>query len=521
MPFLWYNMSDFWGEVMDFSDIINNYNEDEDSRLEILINKLGRKLNQKFNPNAIDWFAQDIYRKSEEVKPISVYNVNSFYIFKCGDNELFKIDKRKYDNYNSNDSLLRYSIDSSSDDLGNYYHIYNDQFLLGSNGLYEKYDNDFNVYRYVTFDKNDNIYYDAFIDKNKGIVKKIFFDKYDEVIGNFSYSIKRREEVINKSITLNKITKFIDEEFPGLTEYEYSLLFSDLVDQSAYSIKLTNKKEKRKDIYFKKKSCLVTDNPYTDIINGFSIKGNSNNNKEDYFVITNPYVPDVKLLCVTDFVNGNKINKSLSNYVSKELNNWFNNLDESELIDEYKMVESLLNKVNSINDFLYKSIGKEKKKRKNKKKLSNKKIIGSALGLALIGKNDTYILNYGDTRSYTVKDDNLVIVTNDDTIVWDLYNNLELDYEDAINNQKGAILTDYIGKDKDNSSLRKLIKISNDLYDKLFIFSDGVTDNLSNSTLQNIIMVNEDGEILREIITQSYKNQDRHDDITGCCYIKK
>ena len=58
-------------------------------------------------------------------------------------------------------------------------------------------------------------------------------------------------------------------------------------------------------------------------------------------------------------------------------------------------------------------------------------------------------------------------------------------------------------------------------YDKLFVFSDGITDNINSVTLSSIIKANNNSEVLREIALQAYRNQNRHDDITGCCYIKK
>ena len=48
-----------------------------------------------------------------------------------------------------------------------------------------------------------------------------------------------------------------------------------------------------------------------------------------------------------------------------------------------------------------------------------------------------------------------------------------------------------------------------------------ITDNINSITLSSIIKANNSNEVLREIAFQAYRNQSRHDDITGCCYIKK
>ena len=136
----------------------------------------------------------------------------------------------------------------------------------------------------------------------------------------------------------------------------------------------------------------------------------------------------------------------------------------------------------------------------------------------MIGNYNTFIFNVGDTRAYILKDDELKQITYDDTIVWDLYKDKSITYDEAFDYQRGAKLTKYLGKTKDFCP--NIISVNNDDYDQLFLLSDGVIDYLNNTTIQSIINVNSKEDVLNEIALLSNSKHIKHDDVSGCCYIK-
>ncbi len=504
---------------MEFSKIVDYYNN-TDITLNKFIELIGEDCGLKFNNSALYWFIKDISNKNEFVKPIKMIKDQNTYKFICKNCELFKVEKLRSNQLNTNDSLLRTSFLPITDKNGLMSSISNDQFILGTNGLYEPLDSSLNKYRYITFNNDNKRYYVANVDKNKGKISKTYYNKNEMVNAKFYYSFTKNLKEIDLSLTEaeanNKIVKFLDTEFSSLTTSEYNRTYSDVVDQYFYDIRLTDKKEKYRDIYLSNKSQLVLDNNDNGIINGLSIKGINNRNKEDFLAISNPAVNDIKLLCVTDFINGSKLDNTIIKYIILEMKNWLYKIDGKVLKDKNLLLSSLENKILKLNQ----EINKEMNGVKTNKKISSNYTFGSSLGLALVTKDSTYIINYGDTRIYATVNDELYPLTIDNTSIWDMYKNNEITKDEAVLYQKGAVITNYIGHIKNYFKLPRLCEINN-TYDKLFIFSDGVTDNIKEKTIGTIIQANKSNDVLKEVLLQAYKNQNRHDDITGVCYIKK
>lgn len=500
---------------MELLEEVFNYNK-SDMELNTLLRNIFCCLEKEISPACIYWFCKDIKDKENNLKPLTITKQNNVLKICSQKKELFKIERKKYNNLDVSDSLLRTSLYDFDRGDGTYFEIYNDKYILGRNGLYEK--NTFNPekYKYITFNEKNNIYYEAIVDKRLGTIKKYFYGKDGEVESCFYYTFKEKNNNnLNKYDADNKINKILDEEFDYLYSREKMRTFCDLVDQYYYDIVLTDKKEEYKDLYITNKSSMVIEDLDNDILYGLAFKQKNSRNKEEFLALTNSSNKDIKLLCITDFVNGSKVDKAFSKYVTLEMKSWFNNLKALELTDEEKLLYSLKEKLLYINNFITKEI------RKVSKKENEKKVIGSSIGLALITKDNTFIINYGDTRAYALKDDDLFALTIDDTKVWDLYKANRYSRDEAIMYQRGSLLTNYLGNVDTYYKVPDIFKLDNASYDHLYLFSDGVTDNMKESTLFTIINSNHKSEILREITTSAYRNQGRCDDITGCCYIKK
>lgn len=505
---------------MNFSRLIDLYNSSDMSLSKFFV-LIGKELGMDISYNCAYWFSSDIKHKNKMTKPISLLNIDNSFHFLSDEYELFTINKKTYQQFNSNDSLLRTSLFPTIDDTGCSYDIHNDQFILGSNGLYEMEDLLFNKYRYITFTGKNKIYYEAFVDKEKETILKIYYDKYGDVDSKYFYNFKKKNKNIDSyTYACNRIEEVLDTEFPRLTGTLYKQTYADLVDQYFYDIELTNRIDKYRDLYITNGTKFTIKDKEDGIVQGFSIESESDRNKENYIALSNPSVSDLKLLCVTDFVNGSKINKSLSKYITLELNKWFCNLDGNSLKDEKLLLAGLRDKILEVNRYIFNEVNIYRKKNKNRRDDLDK-VIGSSMGLSLITKNNTYFLNYGDTRIYSTFDDKLSRLTIDNTIVWDNFVKGNYTYDEACAYQRRSLLTNYVGNPDKYLELPELYIINNDKYDKLFVLSDGVTDSLGESTISNIIQVNDGSETLRTIAIQAHKHQRRQENVTGCCYIKK
>lgn len=503
---------------MKFDKALDLYNSNKID-LPTLLVKIGEELGQDLSYNACYWFSEDIKKKNNNIRPITLASLENTFCFINGKDNLFTIYRKPYNRFNSTESLLRTSIYPNTDETGSVYDIHNDQYQLGSNGLYEKEDLLFRKYKYITFIGNKRINYEAFVDKDNGTVMKIFYDKSGNPKSKYFYSINKKDiDTDRYSYAVSKVTKTLDEDFPEIKGELYKQTFADLIDQYFYDIKLVDIKNEYKDLFITNKTQFAIPSKDNTKVSGFSIISNDDRNKEDYIALSNPNVSNLKLLCVTDFVNGYKLNRNVSKYITSQFKEWFYDLDRKCLKDDEALLASLGDKILEINKNVTDEINAYKKK--NKKKESDK-VIGSALGLSLITKDSTYFFNYGDTRIYSTLDDKLSRLTIDDTRVWDYYKKGYYTYEEACEFQKRALLTNYIGNNDTYLKLPELYSIDNDKYDKLFILSDGITDNLEESTISNIIQVNDGTEALSTLITHACKHRRRQDNATGCCYIKK
>lgn len=269
------------------------------------------------------------------------------------------------------------------------------------------------------------------------------------------------------------VVKILDEKFLEIKGTTYRKVYADLIDQYFYKIKLADIKDDYKDLFMTNKTQFIIDSKDDTKVSGFSILGEDDRNREDYLALSNPIVSNLKLLCVTDFVNGVKLNKAASKYITSKFKEWFYDLDSKCLKDDDALLSSLGDKILEVNKVVTDEINIYRKK--NKKKEEDK-VIGAALGLSIITKNYTYFFNYGDTRIYSALGDKLSRLTIDDTRVWDNYKKGYYTYEEACSYQKRALLTNYIGNNDTYLKLSDLYSIPNDKYDKLFIVSDGVTD---------------------------------------------
>ena len=137
---------------------------------------------------------------------------------------------------------------------------------------------------------------------------------------------------------------------------------------------------------------------------------------------------------------------------------------------------------------------------------------GSTLVCAIIGKNDTLIANVGDSRAYIFKDKKLIQLSREDTVAEENLKKEKTKSKDAMRfDMEGNILVQCLGMDR-----RKLIEphcmiIKNTEYDLLMLFTDGVTDCLSEDDIVAVCRTTDKKELTNKLVEQAI----RHDSIAG------
>lgn len=251
-----------------------------------------------------------------------------------------------------------------------------------------------------------------------------------------------------------------------------------------------------------------------------------NNNEDAVKTINHPKNKNIKLLLIADGMGGKQHGEVASNFVADEIEKYFINKD-FKTFNNMKRTESLIKRlIIRLNKKLIKDYGENK--------------LGTTLTMAIVNKNKTIIFNIGDSRAYIYKDKKLTQVTEDDSAIWMYYKYGEVEKDDLRYFSSCNIITSCVGISKDFCSI-STIKIKND-YDILLLFSDGVTDLITDKKIQKIVKSTKKSNIIKKIVNEAVyqdqhltiptklerKNYDTYivpvkgrDNATGAIYIKK
>ena len=133
--------------------------------------------------------------------------------------------------------------------------------------------------------------------------------------------------------------------------------------------------------------------------------GNKKANQEDsVLILEHPKNKNFKLLAVADGIGGREQGELASNNVMKKLIKWFENQNQKTYINIARGTLALDKLMKNILDDV---------------EISTQ--AGTTLSLALVGQTETLIANIGDSRVYTLKEQELIKQTKDDSYVQMLY----------------------------------------------------------------------------------------------------
>ena len=229
--------------------------------------------------------------------------------------------------------------------------------------------------------------------------------------------------------------------------------------------------------------------------------GKVRDNQEDaVLLIRDKDNPDLKMMVVADGIGGRSKGEVASDTIVENLKEWF-----TQLTDEQKACYET--SVDGLREDLLKQIN-ESTIPSVKYKTSNRG--GSTLVCAIVGKNDTIVLNVGDSRAYIAKDGDLEQISREDTLTQKKLERRKLPNKDIARfDPKSNVILQSIELDSGHLTKPYVVRLDNDSYDILLLLSDGVTDCLSDEDLIAICKNTDRRELAKRIVEKAL----RHDSI--------
>lgn len=320
-------------------------------------------------------------------------------------------------------------------------------YILSNNGLF-KYGKDSNVYNYYTFKNNGEIERKIKVDHNTGLL-----------------------------ISKNEVWRFNTEKERKYLEDVYKINYQD---EESFN-KLINLRRISTNLD-------ITPKAYESVMYTLSDKGKIRRHNEDSVTaISHPKDNSVKLLAVADGMSGYGNGKEASSYTIEELEKWFKKLSYEDISNSFSLQFGLYKTIEKIN--------KDLRDRQEK--------IGTTLTCAVVTHDKTIVISIGDSRCYIMKDTNIKQITSDDTKIYEDYINGIISKNDLRFYQYN-VLDESLGLHHKLSSWKAKPKLfDNDKYDKLLLFTDGVTDCLSDDKIKLIANTSKKEEILEKIINEA------------------
>ena len=217
------------------------------------------------------------------------------------------------------------------------------------------------------------------------------------------------------------------------------------------------------------------------------------NNEDVSLAIRHPKDSKIVLLLVCDGMGGKEHGEVASSLLAKRIEKWFNTREVSTLNNLGRSDDQLRTVIHKVNEELIADFGEN--------------VSGTTLSLALVNKEATLIMNVGDSRIYIYKNRKLIQVSEDDSDVWYYYKYGAVRKDDLRYFYHNNIITACIGINEELCDIKSDI-IDND-YNMILLFSDGVTDLVTDRKLKKVINNSKPNKILSNIIDEAV-NKEQH-----------
>ena len=221
--------------------------------------------------------------------------------------------------------------------------------------------------------------------------------------------------------------------------------------------------------------------------------GNKRENQEDSVIILNhPQNPEFKMLVVADGMGGLASGEKASYAITSQITNWFENLDPRYFMDQnIQYLEQCFEKeIQNISKEIYNTY----------KGHSQSTFVG-----AIVADKKTIVSHVGDSRAYIYSQGELRQLTDDDSLSYSLWKGGYIKQKDDIRFHKDSnVATKGMGSDE--YVIPKTSIISNSKYDTLLLFSDGVTDCLSDTQIMAITSSTSPKDLAKTLVDAAKNN---------------
>lgn len=201
-------------------------------------------------------------------------------------------------------------------------------------------------------------------------------------------------------------------------------------------------------------------------------KGSRYYQEDSGLIFTHPINNNCRIIAVADGIGGAVCGDRASYIAILKLLKWFISLSEKQLRHEENMISELYQLINDIDNEIIRNFRDES---------------GTTLVFALELEKNLYFYSIGDSKLIILKNNNIVYESIEDSEAMKQYLRGKIDNKDDVRfHHYNSIVTDYIGYyrlDKINYGINAIKK---DSYDKLLLFTDGVSDILATNEVLRI-----------------------------------
>ena len=216
--------------------------------------------------------------------------------------------------------------------------------------------------------------------------------------------------------------------------------------------------------------------------------GNFRRHQEDSILISkHQEVPNIELFLIADGMGGLENGAKASHIAACEMFKWFNNMKQKDFIQNNFLRNGLKRQIFKLDNKIRKECGSG----------------GTTMVSALTLFDSILIANIGDSRAYSFNG-SLNQITTDHSVAQKLFEQGEIKQKDDMRfHKKNNLVLSRLGCEKKLLDI-DFYGISKDTVDYLFLFSDGVTDLISNARLEDIIInsSNIENTVISEALTQ-------------------
>ncbi len=240
----------------------------------------------------------------------------------------------------------------------------------------------------------------------------------------------------------------------------------------------------------KQKMKLIRENNFTiGYITNVGNKRATNDDAVDF--IMHPENRNLKMFVVADGVGSSKYGALAAEYLKESLLKWFSSLEPAYINTPPTLKSIFWGKMREINrDLLNLYNGQG----------------STTLVCAIVGEKETIIANSGDSRGYIVGSEGLKQLTADH-LVWFKYNDEKSILKDDIRFMIGNNYISHSIGSSEEDYRPDIVTVQNDDYEALLLFTDGITDIVSDAKIKFIYDHNISPLVLLKIIDEAVNSE--------------